>query len=232
MTYSDFISQIISQRGQFGISSKEVYENHHIIPRCMGGLGDHKDGTFYRESTHTNCIRLYPREHFIAHKLLAQENPHNPKLVWAWQAMWMINDSYERYEPTPEEFEERKILLKRCGVSEETKKKTSLALKGKNNPLYGMHRSEQTKQKLREANIGKEMYWWNNGSRNTMAKECPGEGWCRGRIGGFHDKKKRHVSCPVIVKKYKWKDEEGNIIIMDKANVKKWHPSWTMIGEE
>lgn len=35
------------------------------------------------------------------------------------------------------------------------------------------------------------MYWWNNGVSNTMSKDCPGEGYVRGRLGGFHDKKKR-----------------------------------------
>lgn len=230
MTYLEFIQRIISERGQFGISEDEVYENHHILPHCMGGLGDYKRGGFKKNSTHPNCIRLYPREHFIAHKLLALENPKNPKLVWSWQAMWMINDNYERYEPTPEEYEQRKIMLRKCGTSNETKIKQSISFSGKNNPIYGTHRTEETKNKLRKANIGKEIYWWNDGTSNTMAKECPGPNWKRGRLGGFHDKKKRHTKGH-ISKKYLWKTENGDFEIMDKTNAKKWHPNWKLIKE-
>lgn len=37
------------------------YETHHIVPKCIGGLNDN-----------TNLVRLYYREHFIAHLLLSR----------------------------------------------------------------------------------------------------------------------------------------------------------------
>lgn len=64
-------------------------------------------------------------------------------------------------------------------LSEETRKKLSEALKGK-------HPSAETRQKLSEANKGnhnvKGKLWWNNSISNKRSKECPGEGWTRGRL--------------------------------------------------
>lgn len=56
---------------------------HHITPRCIGGTGDTASNFFNHRSTHPNCIWLYPQGHFIAHKLLALENPEDYKLVFA-----------------------------------------------------------------------------------------------------------------------------------------------------
>jgi hypothetical protein len=57
-------------------------------------------------------------------------------------------------------------------VSEETRRKRSEANKGKK-------RSEETKRKIGEAKKG--ALWWNNGVKNIRSKECPGDGWVRGR---------------------------------------------------
>ena len=230
MTSSEFLANIIATRGQFGIPKTEYFEMHHIIPRCLGGLGDYDNGEFKQNSVHPNCIWLYPREHFIIHKLLAQENPKNPKLVWSWHAMWIKNGK-ERYEPTPEEYEERKILLHSCGLSEETKQKMSIANAGKNNGMYGKHHSDKTKEKLRQANLGKKLVWWTDGNTSTMATECPGPSWKRGRLGGFHDKQKRKITKIQIRKKYLWKLPDGTTKIMDKLNVMKWHPDWQLVKE-
>lgn len=80
LSYFEYIDKIIEERGQWGISSDEYWEGHHIIPKCLGGEGNTK-------SKHPNIIRLYPEEHYIAHKLLALENPNNRKLVSAWEMM-------------------------------------------------------------------------------------------------------------------------------------------------
>ena len=77
MNYKDFIDDIINTRGRYGCG-EEYHERHHIVPRCIGGT-DEKE----------NLIDLYAREHFIAHKLLAKENPHNQSLQCAW---WMMSN--------------------------------------------------------------------------------------------------------------------------------------------
>ena len=48
------------------------YEQHHIVPRCLGGSNDE-----------ANLVLLSAREHFIAHRLLAKAHPGNSKLLFA-----------------------------------------------------------------------------------------------------------------------------------------------------
>lgn len=77
LTYTEFIQSIIDSRGQWGIDDDEYYEGHHIIPKCMGGTGDSR-------KKDKNIIRLYPEEHYLAHKLLYLENPNNYGLYAAF----------------------------------------------------------------------------------------------------------------------------------------------------
>ena len=154
MTYNNFINDIISHRG---IGSKkpndgQYYEVHHIKPRALGGNDEE-----------CNLVCLLAREHYKAHKLLAQENPDNEKLVYAWWMMAHIPNSNGRdYHVSAEEYEESKILAAKHmrelhtgkRLSEETRRKLSEANKGKvitaehkkaiskansgtNNPMYG-----------------------------------------------------------------------------------------------
>ena len=68
VTYENYINMIISERGR-RLQCGKYYETHHIIPKCCGG-----------DNSENNTIDLYPEEHYIAHKLLAMENPENEKL--------------------------------------------------------------------------------------------------------------------------------------------------------
>ena len=140
LTYKDFIENIIKTRGRFACG-EEYYERHHILPKCMGGT-DEKD----------NLIDLFGREHFEAHRLLALENSDNEKLVGAWHAMaFMKNDLHQRYELTPEEFEE---VRKAHSIAMSREKNPNYGLTGENHYLYGTHLSEETKKKISEANKG------------------------------------------------------------------------------
>ena len=120
LTYDEFINNILETRGRFACGD-EYHERHHIVPRCMGGL-DNKD----------NLIDLYAKEHFIAHKLLAKENPDNDKLIYAWNMMSSAkNQKQQRYEITPEEYEE---------VKKKFAEVHSKNFSGENHPMYGVHR--------------------------------------------------------------------------------------------
>lgn len=166
-TYEEFITNILETRGRFSCGD-EYHERHHIVPKCIGGTNN-KD----------NLIDLFAREHFIAHELLAKENPNNASLVYGWTCMAFIkNDHQERYEITAEEYEtlkkiQSKLLRERKQepVTEETRNKMSQAqkkrfenpeerrkykemLSGENAPFYGKHHSEETKRKQSESKKG------------------------------------------------------------------------------
>ena len=50
----------------------ELYETHHIIPKCLGGTNNSE-----------NLVKLTPEEHYLAHQLLAKLYPENYKLTYA-----------------------------------------------------------------------------------------------------------------------------------------------------
>ena len=135
MTYNNFIQNILDTRGRFNCKN-EYHERHHIVPKSQGGNNDED-----------NLIDLYAQEHFIAHKLLVQENPQNWKLTQAYAIMaFAENDNEKRYELTPEEYEAARIAL-------------SLAMKEKyknkeNHPCFGKHLSEERKQMISKINKG------------------------------------------------------------------------------
>ena len=107
MTYKEFINNILQSRGRFNCGN-EYHERHHIIPKCKNGSDDN-----------INLIDLFAREHFIAHKLLAEEYPDDDQLAHAYTLMAFAKDGRQkRYELTPEEYEDaRKIYSERFSGS-------------------------------------------------------------------------------------------------------------------
>ena len=130
MEYKDYINNILSTRGRFNCDGYK--ERHHIIPKCMGGTNDSD-----------NLIDLYAEEHYIAHKLLALENQDNNKIVYAW---WRMNQRRSTnngvMEVSPEDYARARKLhseaMSRRPITDETRRKFSEKIKGKNNPMYGM----------------------------------------------------------------------------------------------
>lgn len=158
MIYQEFIQNILDTRGRFACG-EEYHERHHITPKCMNGGNEDE-----------NLIDLFAREHFIAHKLLAEENPENYKLVYAYGCMaWAQNKNQERYELTPEEYEAARIALsnslKGKPKSEEHRAKLSENKKGKPLPIEitqkaadarrGVSLTEEHKSHISEALTGR-----------------------------------------------------------------------------
>lgn len=154
MTYNEFIQNIIDTRGQWNIPEGEYYEMHHIKPRCVGGTGDYKNNLFRKKSTNSNCIWLYPKEHFIAHKLLAEENPENKYLVRAFANMCTQNIAAKNMVISAEMYEEAKNFLhanligywKNC--KSEDHPMFGKDRSGKNNPFYGKTFSDEALKKI------------------------------------------------------------------------------------
>ena len=158
--YEQFIQRILNKRGRHGCGN-EYHEKHHIKPRCLEGGNEEE-----------NLIDLYAREHFIAHEMLAKENPTNRKLQVAWWMMAHIKNSEKMPNPcTPEEYEEaRKNFIKNFSGeghplwgkhhSEESIQKMkdhTIPLYGEDNPFYGHHHTEESRIKMSQKRKGTHM---------------------------------------------------------------------------
>ena len=156
-TYNEFIQNILQNRGRFNCDN-EYYERHHIIPKCMGGNNDKE-----------NLIDLLAREHFIAHQLLAKENPDNKQLVHAWALMSRVNNHNGKYEVTPEEYEAARkayiSLIKGRQLSEEHRRKIGNATRGHIVP-------ESARQAVAKANANRV---WSQKSRQKVSNAMSGE---------------------------------------------------------
>lgn len=123
-------------------SSDVYYEQHHIVPKCLGGTEDKK-----------NLVLLTAREHFIAHKLLCEIYPNEGKLISAyWMMCNMKSNTQERnYNVSNREYERLRIKFSKIqqlnligkSKSTETKQKIRLA-------KLGTTHSEESKQKMRK----------------------------------------------------------------------------------
>lgn len=154
--YYQYISSIIDNRGQWGIENDEYYEGHHIILKSFGGNGNTRQKD-------KNIIRLYAREHFEAHKILAEDNPCNFKIVSAWMMMaFPKSDKTDReFEVSPEEYEKLRKTFgearKKHPVSEETKIKLSKVKTGiKLGPCSDEHKSKLSDSNKHPHNISVE----------------------------------------------------------------------------
>lgn len=157
ITYKEFIQDILDARGRFNCGD-EYCERHHIIPRCLDGTNDED-----------NLIDLYAREHFIAHKLLAKENPDNNNLIHAWALMSRINNHNGIYMLTPEEYEEARkayiALMKGKTLSEEHRMKIGKANKGR-------IVSQDARLAVAKANANR---IWTEESRQKLSNSISGE---------------------------------------------------------
>jgi len=109
------------------------YENHHIIPKCVGGSND-KD----------NLVLLTPREHYICHKLLIYIYRGNYKIYRAFHRMSCSKKI--NYKISSRDYAYAIELVKMAPISEETRKKmsesqTNAAIKYKNGSLNPTKRS-------------------------------------------------------------------------------------------
>ena len=168
--------------------SKNIYtEKHHIIPRSLGG-----------DDCTDNLVILTAREHFICHILLTKftQGQERGKMINAVIFMKSSNTGQFRY------------LNSRLyeAVRTEYSKQQSIKMKGEGNPFYKKKHTLHFKEKMSKTKKGK-LPWnaglagsqktkdigktisqvkkgipmWTNGIQDKYSKQCPGEGWYRGR---------------------------------------------------
>ena len=78
MNYTKIYNDLIFSRKLLNRRKKDdkYYENHHIIPKCLGGTNDVD-----------NLIDLTPEEHYLAHQLLVKMYPNHAGLAYAAELM-------------------------------------------------------------------------------------------------------------------------------------------------
>ena len=81
------------------------------------------------------------------------------------------------YDRPPEEFiflrrkDHQRLHYKDYKLSKEHKRKISESQKGVKSHMYGKHHTDESKRKISDAHKGK--HWYNNGTVQTLAFECP-----------------------------------------------------------
>ncbi len=118
-------------------------ENHHIIPKCMGGTNN-KD----------NMVKLTAKEHFLCHKLLCEIYPDNKKLKYAYWRMCNAGNKYQErhYRISSREFELLKTEFVK-NISKEPKSKWRHSEKSINKIRLARSKqtfSEETRKKFSE----------------------------------------------------------------------------------
>jgi len=169
MNYKKIYNQIIDKAKNRNIDG--YYENHHIIPKCVGG-----------KNIKSNIVKLTAREHFICHWLLHNIFPENSKLANAFSMMCLVrSENQNRYIPSSRIVEYSKIISRKFKSGDYNAKywsgKKRSDISGDNhytkkNPeiknqiskkLLGHTVSEETRKKISEKN--KNRIPWNKNKK-------------------------------------------------------------------
>lgn len=125
----------------------DVYtENHHIIPKSLGG-----------DNSNENLVRLNAREHYICHLLLTKmtNGINKRKMLFALWRMMHGNKSQKRHKINSKQYEIIKSNMSLANSEQNKGKKIPehlrLKMIGKPSPLRGRKLSEKTKEKMRIA---------------------------------------------------------------------------------
>jgi hypothetical protein len=136
MDYKNHYDKLIEKAKSRTLSESVYSERHHIIPKCLGG-----------NNSKTNIVRLLPKEHYIAHLLLFNLYPNNQSLAYSF---WMMSNGNKK---------DKRTYRVSGKVYEEIRNKISLIMKERPPFFAGKTHTEESKQKNREAHIGKPGTW-------------------------------------------------------------------------
>ena len=152
MNYEKIYKLLILKRKAEILSESEYGENHHILPRCMGG-GDESE----------NLVRLTPEEHLVAHLLLMKIHPTVSGVVYAANMMCNRVKNNKEYgwvkRKHAEEMSNKFLGVTRTTESVEKQKATVKEKydNGYRSPSLGRRLTEDHKKIISESNTGKEV---------------------------------------------------------------------------
>jgi hypothetical protein len=113
-------------------------EQHHIIPKCMGGTDDEE-----------NLVYLTAEEHYVAHQLLVKMYPDNRKLIHAANMMCVKDGKQKRNNKEYSWLKQRRSdAMKNRVITDEARKNMS-------NSAKGHVKSDEHRKNLSIANLGK-----------------------------------------------------------------------------
>jgi hypothetical protein len=120
---------------------KGYTENHHIIPKSLGG-----------NNSKENLVQLTAREHFICHWLLAKMVSSKKQKYQMWNAISSMLDRENPYQSRYVGFSRKFEFLR-----EEISRQRSIKFSGVNNPMFGKTHSPEAIEKIRKRHIGRKI---------------------------------------------------------------------------
>jgi hypothetical protein len=119
------------------IDKNTYYENHHIIPKSMGG-----------SNRKFNMVELLPREHFLVHWLIIKcliDHSHTYKMKSALYRMMGASEKVKKHVWSKWNYDvARKHLVE----------VNKIVNAGKSNPMYGRKHSQEAKDRISKGNSG------------------------------------------------------------------------------
>jgi len=135
MNYRKLHNSIINNAITRSKVKDQYKENHHIIPKSMGGT-DKKE----------NIVQLTAREHFIVHWLLKKIH-QNKSMTYAFFSMTKLgNESQQRY--TSHSFKYARESMSKMMSERVGDKHPMHGITGDDNPNTGSKRTEESKKKM------------------------------------------------------------------------------------
>lgn len=131
--YTRWYNRIISNRKINPLDDSVYKENHHIIPKSLGGSNKKE-----------NLVALTAKEHFVCHRLLVKMTEGNDKVKMSYAIRTMMireNSHQTRYKLSSKIYE---------SIIKETKTIIGKSQTGKNNPYYGKKHSAETRALMKE----------------------------------------------------------------------------------
>lgn len=148
MNYLKIYTSIIDHAKKY--PSSGYVEQHHILPKCLGGSDDD-----------SNLVLLSARQHYLCHWLLAKH--HNTKKLWGAFAMMTVASTRHQRIKNSKLFERARIAR-------------SKASSGNGNGMFGKpsackSHSPEAIEKIRQSKLGKKRSPFTRSPASTETKK-------------------------------------------------------------